>query len=415
MKVLCIDLKSFYASVECVLRGLDPFMTDLVVADESRGGGSVILAVTPHLKQKGVPSRCRLYELPKDMDIIIAKPRMQKYIDFASMIYKVYLKYVSEEDIHVYSIDEAFLDVTNYMSYYKMTVEELAKKILQDIYETTKVTGSAGIGDNMFLAKVALDCLAKKSPEGVFYLDQERFKKYIWDITPLTAIWGIGSGVAKRLAKRNIVSMRDIANTDVCELEREFGVIGRELHEHAHGVDPSIVSEIRNYKPSAKTFGASQILFRDYHFREIPVILSEMIDDIVCKLVERDLTTQLIELGIGYSKETGGGFYKQRTLSKPIFSKKELYQEFMKIYQENISFSPIRKVMVRVGKLSKEHFIQENLFEVSKDYSKDKHLYQAINYVKQRFGSNAIHLAISYTDAGTKVLRNSLIGGHNAN
>lgn len=415
MKVLCIDLKSFYASVECVLRNLDPFATNLVVADPARGGGSVILAVTPYLKEQGVPSRCRLHELPKDLDIIVARPRMQKYIDFASRIYQVYLKYVAAADIHVYSIDEAFLDISSYMSYYKVSTEELALTILNDIYDTTGVRASAGIGDNMFLAKVALDCLAKKTPNGIFYLNEEKFKRYIWDIQPLTAIWGIGAGIAKRLSKRNMHSMRDIACADVEELEREFGVIGRELYEHAHGRDDSTVTEVQSYRPQAKTFGASQILFRDYHFKEILVILSEMIDDVVCKLVANDLSTQLIELGIGYSKAIGGGFYKQRTLDSPTFSKKELLDAFYKLYHENVQFAPIRKVMVRVGKLTSEHFVQTDLFSIAKDYTKEKQLYLAINQVKRKFGANAIHLAISYTNAGTKVLRNRLIGGHNAN
>jgi DNA polymerase V len=172
---MCIDLKSFYASVECVLRGLDPFEVNLVVADKERGGGSIVLAVSPHLKKFGVPSRCRIYELPTDMDIIYAKPRMKKYIEFSSRIYDIYLKYIAKEDIHVYSIDEAFMDFTSYMNYYNMPLSSIGRMILDDIFKTTGITATCGMGDNMFLAKVALDCLAKHSPDYMSYLNQELF------------------------------------------------------------------------------------------------------------------------------------------------------------------------------------------------------------------------------------------------
>lgn len=414
MKILCIDLKSFYASVECVLRGLDPYTTNLVVADESRGPGSVVLAVTPHLKKQGVKSRCRVFELPKDIDIIYAKPRMKKYIEFSTKVYEVYLKYVSKEDIHIYSIDEAFLDLTSYLNYYHKPIYEIARSIIDDIYKVTKITATCGIGDNMFLAKVALDCLAKKEPEGISYLNQEIFFQKIWDIKPITNIWGIGSGIEKRLNRMNIFTLRDIASTKVERLEKEFGVIGRELYEHAHGIDNSIVCEIKNFVPASKSIGTGQVLFRDYNFKELDVIILETVDEIATELVMRKLNCQLIGLSITYSKHVGGGFSRQRTLEAPTNSRKVLLESFRKLYQDFIEDYPIRKIQMRVGKLSNEEFLQPSLFDNSEKLIKERQLYEAIGDIKQRYGKNAVNLAASLTEGATKISRNKLIGGHNA-
>lgn len=414
MKILCIDLKSFYASVECVLRGLDPYTTNLVVADESRGPGSVVLAVTPHLKKQGVKSRCRVFELPKDIEIIYAKPRMKKYIEFSSKVYEVYLKYVSKDDIHIYSIDEAFLDLTSYLNYYQQPVNEIANKILNDIYSATQITASCGIGDNMFLAKVALDCLAKHEDDNISYLNQELFIEKIWDIKPITKIWGIGSGIEKRLNRMNILTLRDLANTKLERLEKEFGLMGKELYEHAHGIDKSIVSEIRNYVPTSKSIGTGQVLFRDYHHKELDVIILETVDEIATELVMRKLHCQLIGLSITYSKHSGGGFSRQRTLDAPTNSRKVLLDAFRKLYYEFIQDYPIRKIQMRVGKLSNEEFIQPSLFDNSEHLIKERHLYEAIGDIKQRYGKNAVNLAASLTEGATKISRNKLIGGHNA-
>lgn len=414
MKILCIDLKSFYASVECVLRGLDPYNTDLVVADESRGPGSVVLAVTPHLKKQGVKSRCRIFELPKDIEIIYAKPRMKRYIEFSSKVYEVYLKYVSKEDIHIYSIDEAFLDLTSYLNYYHQPAYDIAKNIINDIYLATNITATCGIGDNMFLAKVALDCLAKHEPNNISYLNQELFFEKIWDIRPITKIWGIGSGIEKRLNRMNIFTLRDIANTKLDRLEKEFGVIGKELYEHALGKDDSIVSEIRNYIPTSKSIGTGQVLFRDYNFQELDVIILETVDEIATELVMRKLNCQLISLSITYSKHIGSGFSRQRTLDVPTNSRNLLLEAFRKLYYDFVGDYPIRKIQMRVGKLSNEEFIQPSLFDNPDKLIKERHLYEAIGDIKQRYGKNAVNLATSLTEGATKISRNKLIGGHNA-
>lgn len=412
--VICIDLKSFYASVECVLRGLDPFKVNLVVADASRGPGSIVLAASPHIKQYGVKSRCRIYELPKNLDIIYAKPRMKKYIEYSSAIYQVYLKYVSHEDIHIYSIDEAFLDLSSYLKYYQATSMELAERIIDDIYQTTKITATCGVGDNMFLAKVALDCLAKHQPNNLEYLNQDLFKEHIWDLKPITEIWGIGSRIAKRLAKMNIYCLRDVAKTPLSKLEKEFGIIGREILEHAYGVEHTTVQEARNYLPSSKSFGHGQVLFEDYHYQDLYVILLETVNQIATELVTRKLCCQLIALSIGYSKEVGGGFSRQMTLPSKTNSQKRLVDAFTKLYYDHIKDLPIRRIDVRVGKLSLEDFHQTNLFmDVEKD-KKEHDLYQAIGKINEKYGKTTVHLAISNTEKSTFIKRNSLIGGHNA-
>ena len=221
--IICIDLKSFYASVECVLRGLNPFTVNLVVADKERGPGSVVLAASPHLKKFGVQSRCRIYQLPKNLDIIYAKPRMKKYIEYATKIYDIYLKYVSYEDIHVYSIDEVFIDLGPYLKYYGKSAFEISKMIIDDIYKTTKIPAVCGIGENMFLAKVALDILAKHADDGIAYLDKELLKEKIWPHEPITDIWGIGKNISKRLLEREYIENCLIKNV-IYETEKINGL-----------------------------------------------------------------------------------------------------------------------------------------------------------------------------------------------
>lgn len=400
--------------MECVLRGLDPFTTDLVVADESRGPGSIVLAVSPHLKQLGVSSRCRVFELPKNCNIIFAKPRMKKYIEFSSKIYDIYLKYVDRNDIHIYSIDEAFLDFTNYMKYYNCNLKDIAVKVLNDIYASTGITASCGAGDNMFLAKVALDCLAKKRKNNIAYLNQELFYKYIWDLKPLNKIWGIGKQIEKRLAKMNLYSLRDLANHSLVKLEKEFGVIGRELYEHAHGIDNSIVSEVRKYKPRDESFGYGQVLFSDYNYKDAYTILLEYVDEVTTELVLRKAVCGLIGIGIGYSKKVGGGFFRQLTFSNKTNSRKRIRSAFKKLYFDNVKDLPIRRIDVRIGKLSAEDYVQTDLFTDINKEKKEHDLFKAIGEIQSIYGKNSVNMAISYTDKATKIKRNSLIGGHNA-
>ncbi|MDD3999518.1 MAG: hypothetical protein PHX62_01310 [Bacilli bacterium] len=415
MAVLCIDLKSFYASVECVLRGLDPFETNLVVADKERGPGSIVLAVSPKLKTYGVSSRCRIYSLPKDLKIIYAKPRMKKYIEYSTKIYRIYLKYVAKEDIHVYSIDEAFLDLTHYLKYYNKEPKQIAKEILDDIFKETKITASCGIGDNMFLSKVALDILAKHSKDNIAILDAESFKEKIWKVEPLSSIWGIGSRLEKRLHKMGIKNLGNLAKHPLSSLEKEFGVVGRELLEHAYGIEKTTVQEARNYLPQSKSFGHGQVLYEDYSYQNLEVILIETVDEIATELVTKRLTCQLIGLSIGYSKsDGGGGFGRQRKLPCKTNSRKLLVESFFQLYYDFVEDKPIRQISLRVGSLDNEDFFQTNLFIDANREIKEHNLYQALGEIRQRYGKNSVHLAVSNTDKSTFLKRNNLIGGHNA-
>lgn len=414
MKIFCIDLKSFYASVECVLRGLDPFKVNLVVADASRGQGSIVLAASPHIKKFGVKSRCRIYDLPHDLDIIYAKPRMKKYIEYACKIYEVYLRYVDREDIHVYSIDEAFLDLSCYMKYYKKTEFELAKQIISDIYQATGITATCGIGDNMFLAKVALDCLAKHSTDYIAYLDEATFKEKMWDYKPIGDIWGIGRQMEIHLKRMNIYTLRDLANYPLEKLEAKFGIMGKELYEHAHGIDHSTVSEVKNYKPQNKSFGHGQVMYEDYNFKDAHTILIEYVDEIATELVMRNLSCRLIGIAIGYAKNVGGGFARQRTLENPTNSRKVLLEEFTKLYFDNVKDYPIRRINVRVAKLTSDQFVQMDLFNNAFKSKKEHDLYETIGELQEKYGKNAINMAISYTEKATQRKRSILIGGHNA-
>jgi len=242
-KIICIDLKSFYASVECALRGLNPFTTPLVVADKSRSNGSIVLAVTPYLKRRGVKSRCRVYELPNDNSIIYAKPRMKKYLEFSTKIIEIYLKYVSYEDMHIYSVDEVDLDLTSYLSFYQKTETEMAEIILKDILKTTKIPATCGIGPNKLLSKLALDLESKKSPTFIAKWDYHDVEKKLWPVTPLSKMWGIGLKMETNLNRLGIFTVGDLANYPLKKLRKYYGIMGEELYHHAHGIDMSIINE----------------------------------------------------------------------------------------------------------------------------------------------------------------------------
>ena len=261
---ICIDLKSFYASVECVERGLDPMTTKLVVADPDRSVNTICLAVSPTMKRLGVRNRCRLGDVPKDMDYIIAKPRMQKYIDYSARIYGIYLSYIAKEDIHVYSIDEAFMDVTDYLELYRMSPRELGHTIMNTILEQTGIRATCGVGTNLYLTKIALDITAKHSPDFIGELDEDSYRATLWDHLPLTDFWRVGHGTADRLAKYAIYTMRDIAHTDEDFLYRLFGIDAELLIDHAWGREPVTIADIHNYHSRTKCLSSGQVLMSDY-------------------------------------------------------------------------------------------------------------------------------------------------------
>ena len=278
---VCIDLKSFYASVECVRRGLDPMTTRLVVADPTRSEMTICLAVSPAMKAAGVKNRCRLYEIPEGIDYITAQPRMNSYMEVSAEIYGTYLRYVSQEDIHPYSIDECFIDATPYLELYDLTAREFADTLRSAVRAETGIPATVGIGPNLFLAKVALDISAKHAPDGVGELDARSFRESIWRHRPITDIWNIGPGIARRLAKYRVFDLKGVTEMDPDVLYGEFGVNAEYLIDHAWGVEPCTIAEIKAYEPESSSTMNGQILPCGYNFDDTLMVLREMVDDSV--------------------------------------------------------------------------------------------------------------------------------------
>lgn len=410
--ILCIDLKSFYASVECVLRGLDPFKTPLVVADKERGGGSIVLAVTPYLKSKNVPSRLRIFEIPKDIEVIYAKPRMQAYLEYAAKVVEVYMEFISEDDLYVYSIDEAFLDVTGYLNYYKLTDVELAKKILARIYEKLGLIATCGIGPNMLLAKLSMDIEAKKNKDYIAKWGYEDVKDKLWCVEPLSEMWGIGSRMEYRLNQLGLYTIGDIANYNVEILKSKFGILGEELFYHTHGIDLSMIKDKFLLRRQAKSYGISQVLFRDYQADEILTIIQEMIDDVTRRLRLSKKRCRTVTLGIGYSKAYATGFYRQITLDQATANESIIFKSCLDIFDTYAEDLPIRKVSVSLTNLEDSKMYQYSIFEDADAILKEEQLQHAMDKIKYKFGKNAVLRATSLEKSSTVKERNNQIGGH---
>ncbi|MDY4041508.1 MAG: DNA repair protein [Collinsella sp.] len=299
---ICIDLKSFYASVECVDRGLDPLEERLVVADPERGDKTICLAVSPAMKRLGVRNRCRVFEIPRDLSYVKAQPRMRRYMEVSARIYGIYLERISAQDIHVYSVDECFIDATSYLRLYQMTARQFARTLMAEVRDRTGVPAAAGIGPNLFLAKVALDITAKHAPDGIGVLDEEAFRRQIWTHRPITDIWGIGPGLARRLAAYHVHDLMGVAALDESILYRELGVRAEYLIDHAHGREPVTIAEIQAYRPAATSLMNGQVLNRDYTREEARTVLREMVDASVLELVERGVAASGISLFVGYGR-----------------------------------------------------------------------------------------------------------------
>lgn len=411
---LCIDLKCFFASVECVERKLDPFKTDLVVADPSRGNGAICLAISPSLKAKGVKNRCRIFEIPKNIDYIVALPRMKKYIEHSSKIYSIYLKYVSEEDILVYSIDECFLDVTHYLKLYKMDEKQLAKMIIDDVYKQTNICATVGIGTNMFLAKIALDITAKKSKDFMGYLDEEKFKEEIWHHRPITDIWNIGNGIANRLKKYGAFDLYDVAHMDEEILYKEFGVNAEFLIDHSKGIEPCTIKDVHNYVRKNNSMSNNQILFEDYKYDDAFLVLKEMVELNVLELVDKHLVTNSIYLHIGYSKDVIKPVGASMRLDEYTSSYAKLNEYFITLFKKNVDKNHmIRRIGIGFGNVVDESYATYNLFTDIEKEEKEKKVQEAIIQIKKKFGKNSILKAMNMQEKATTRKRNKLIGGHN--
>ena len=409
---LCIDLKSFFASAECLDRGLNPFTTPLVVANPTQGNGAITLAVTPYLKTLGVKSRGRLYEIPKSIKYMIAKPRMSLYLVKSREVVEVYLKYVSLEDLHIYSIDECFLDVTNYLKMYGKSDYELALDILEDVRKETGLTATCGIGPNMLLAKLSMDIEAKHNKDFIAKWTYDDIPNKLWPIHPLSKIWGIGPRMEVNLNRLGIYSVYDLAHYDRHKLKQKFGVIGTELWNHANGIDLSLIGDMEKTKD--KSYSHSQVLFKDYNGNNIKIIIREMVEVVTMRLHKNHVTSSLIGLGIGYSKDVGGSFYHQIKLDQATDVENVILSNALMIFDKYYEGLPIRKVTISCGRLQEKSGVQLNIFDNIEKIKKQEQIDEAILEIKDKYGKNALLKASSLLDDSTIHERNKKIGGHSA-
>lgn len=416
---ICIDLKSFYASVECVERGLDPFKTNLVVADPTRSQSTICLAITPAMKKLGVKNRCRIHEIPAGIEYITAMPRMQLYIDYSARIYSIYLRYISKEDIHVYSIDECFMDVTNYLSLYHMTEKEMAVELMDAVMKETGITATAGIGTNLYLAKVAMDIVAKHVEDHIGILNEISYRQQLWDHRPLSDFWRIGSRTEKKLAGYGIHTMGDIAYTSVTSedwLYKMFGIDAELLIDHAWGLESCDIHDIKNYHTEEHSLSNGQVLMRNYSFEEAAVVVREMTDVLVLDLVSKGLITGSVTLWIAYDhryeRPSSHGTVRLTSLTN---SSSTIMDEVDKLYQKITDrHTGIRRIEICANRVMPEGYLQYDLFTDPATVEKEKNLQQAILDVKKRYGKNAIMRGANLLDCSTYRERNNQIGGHRA-
>ncbi|MCR5506101.1 MAG: damage repair protein [Bacilli bacterium] len=407
--IAVIDLKAFYSFVECVDRGLDPWKTPLVVADKERGKNTIVLSVSPYLKSRGVPSRLRIQDLPKKYNYVYAIPRMERYIEKSAEVVKIMMEFVSEEDIHVYSIDEAFIDLTTYLNYYHKTPMQMVSWIIDTIKEKTGLQATGGIGDNFFLAKVALDIYAKHERNGIAVMRIEDIEEKLWPITPLSKIWGIGSRTEAHLNKLGIFDMNQLAHSNREFMRSEFGIMGEQLVDHANGIDDSDIREV--YVPKERSLSQAQVLFKDYKKDEAPLIIREMCDDLSSKLRKEEKLCGLVSLFVGYSKNQGG-FARQMSLLQESDDRDVLYQALMEIYKAHIIDLPIRNVGISFGKLKSNKQAQLSLFEESEKQVERHKMQKTMDKLQDKYGKNILLRASALTENSTVIERNSYIGGH---
>ncbi|MDD3186294.1 MAG: DNA repair protein [Anaerostipes sp.] len=416
---IAIDLKSFYASVECVERGLDPFTTNLVVADPTRSKSTICLAITPAMKKLGVKNRCRIHEIPANIEYITAMPRMQLYIDYSSNIYSIYLKHVSPDDIHVYSIDECFIDVTEYLALYHQDAKEMAITLMNDVMEETGICATAGIGTNLYLCKIAMDIVAKHVPDHIGYLDEESFKLQLWDHRPLTDFWRIGSGTASRLARYGMYTMGDIARTslhDEAWLYKQFGIDAELLIDHAWGIEPCTIQDIKSYKPETNSLSSGQVLMRNYTFEEARVIVREMTDLLVLDLVAKKLVSESFTLYISYDhKFEVPGSNGSINLGSSTNSARRIVPAVIDLYNSiTHKHIGIRRINICCNKVKTEGYYQLDLFSDLETDEKERNIQQAMLAIRKRYGTNAIMKGSNLLDCSTFRERNGQIGGHKA-
>lgn len=413
---LCIDLKSFYASVECRERGLNPEKTNLVVADPKRSLQTICLAVSPAMKKLGVPGRCRVFQIPNNIQYIMAPPRMALYIKYSAEIYGIYLNYISREDIHVYSIDEVFMDVTDYLSMYQMSPEELGRLIQKDVYDSKGITASVGVGSNLYLAKIAMDLIAKRTEDSIGSLDEGSYRKRMWDHRPLTDFWRIGEGMARKLNDVGIMTMRDLTCADERMLYRLFGVDAELLIDHAWGRESVTMADIKAYAPKTNSISSSQILPCDYNFEHACLIVKEMADALCLELVEKHLAADALTLHVEYSRQ----FQKKpahgtAAMNVPTNSSKQMIQAASDLYEQMVDqHTPIRRIHLTYLRLSQKKYQQYDIFTDPAEIEKEQRLQETILKMKKKYGKNALLKGMSLQKYATGMQRNQQIGGHSS-
>ncbi|MCQ2427460.1 MAG: DNA repair protein [Clostridia bacterium] len=410
----CIDMKCFYASVECAERGLNPFETCLVVADETRGKNAICLAISPKMKALGIKNRCRMSDIPGDVRFITAPPRMQLYIEYAADIYALYLDWFSPEDIHVYSIDESFIDVTSYLKMYGMKARELAAKMISEISTRLKIPSTAGIGTNLYLAKIALDITAKHSPDRIGILTEKRYIEGLWDHEPITDFWQISTGTAARLEKCGIRTMRGIAMADPALLHKLFGVNSELLIDHAYGRESCLISDIKKYKSSSKSFSASQILPHDYTREAAATVLCEMVEQGCHRLISGGYVCSKLSVTVAYSGDREQPSSGSIRIPQANNSYSILREYACRLYGSVAEDIPIRRLAISFEGLTDAGGIGYDIFTDPEKLEKERLKEETLIDIHGRFGKNALMRASSFTCDGTMRERNEMIGGHRA-
>lgn len=450
---IAIDLKSFYASVEARDLKLDPLKVNLVVADESRTDKTICLAVSPSLKAYGLSGRSRLFEVRqkakevelrtgKKLEYIVAPPRMARYMEVAAQIYEVYMKFVSEEDIHVYSIDEVFIDATDYLSLYQMTPRQLAVKMIQEVEKETGITATGGISTNLYLCKVAMDIMAKHVDEDengvrIAELSVADYRRLLWEHQPLTDFWRVGPGISRQLRKHGMYTMGDIARVSLNDeqiLYKIFGIDAEILIDHAWGYEPCTIADIKAYKPTTNSFSSGQVLQSPYPSEKARIVVREMVEQLVLELVEKEMATPSVTLTIGYDRENvDSGSYQGevkidhygRTVPKSAHgtanfgtatsSTRKITDGVLALYDRIVDPKLlVRRITMSANQLTAESFEQFDLFTDYEAQEKEKKLQKAMLDIQQRFGKNAILKGTNLQEGATTIERNGQIGGHKA-
>lgn len=412
---MCIDMKSFYASVECAERNLNPFETNLVVADTTRGKNALCLAITPKMKAQGIKNRCRLSDIPRNVKYEAAMPRMQLYIEYAADIYALYLNYFDPRDIHVYSIDESFIDATSYLDSMGLTPQQLAKKLMNEIAEKLHIPSTAGIGTNLYLAKIALDISAKHTKDHLGYLTEELYRETLWDHQPITDFWQVAGGTQRRLERYGIFTMRGIAEAAPETIYRLFGKDAELLIDHAWGRESCLMEDIKNYRSKTHSVSFSQILPRNYTFDEARVVMQEMILHGCHELMRRKVITQKVWIGVGYAFDTISST-KGSTRLISATSVNSLMQEpvlalFDRVADRKV---PIRRLAISFNDVCDEGCEGYDFFTDWEAVEREKARERAVLEISDRYGKNAVLRGTNYMKGATQKERNEMIGGHRA-